>query len=153
MRFFLMALILIMTPIASADDVPGLIKKSSPHGVSETLDRLETILEEKGIGIALRWNHGKRGNDADIPLRETEVLIFGNPKIGSHLMSSRQTAGIDLPMKALAWRDADGQVWLAYNDPDHLAERHGIDNRDEVLARMSGALEKLTDAAVKPGSE
>lgn len=153
MRFALIVLTLLVTPMAAADEIPGLIKKSSPHGVSETLDRLETVLESRGIGIALRWNHGERGDEVDIPLRDTEVLIFGNPKIGSHLMSSRQTAGIDLPMKALAWRDTDGRVWLAYNDPRYLAERHGIDDRDEILARMSGALDKLTAAAVKPDSE
>lgn len=140
--------LLLILPLVAGADVDGLIKKSSPHDVTGTLDRLETVLEEKGITVALRWNHGQRASDADIELRDTQVLMFGNPKIGSHLMTSAQSAGIDLPMKALAWRDADGQVWLAYNDPAYVAERHGIDDRDDVLDKLSKALDNLTEAAV-----
>ena len=149
MRVLTLLIGLMLTPVAVAADVDGLITKPSPHGVGETLDRLERVLESKGITVALRWPHGERADGVDIALRDTEVMIFGNPKIGSHLMTSVQSAGIDLPMKALAWRDADGQVWLAYNDPRWLAERHGIDDREEVLAKMSNALDNLTDAAVR----
>lgn len=148
MRIAILVLGLLTAPFALAGEVDGLIKKHSPHGVGETLDRLETLLEGKGITVALRWPHGERAAGVDIDLRETEVMIFGNPKLGSHLMTSAQTAGIDLPLKALAWRDADGQVWLAYNDPAYIAERHGIDDRAEVIAKISGALDKLTGAAV-----
>lgn len=148
MHRLLMLFLLVFSLPAVAGDVDGLVRKASPHGVGETLDRLEEVLTGKGITVALRWRHGERAGNVDIPLRETEVMVFGNPAIGSHLMTSRQTAGIDLPMKALAWRDADGRVWLAYNDPRYLAERHGINDREEVLARMSGALDKLTDAAI-----
>lgn len=139
---------LLVSTVAMAGDVPGLVKKQSPYGVSETLDRLERMLEDKGITVALRWPHGQRAGDVDIDLRATEVMIFGNPKIGSHLMTSAQTAGIDLPMKALAWKDAQGQVWLGYNDPAYIAERHGIDDRGDTIEKMSKALAKLTDKAV-----
>lgn len=141
---------LLLGGAATAADVDGLIRKPSPHGVGETLDRLETMLEQKGITVALRWPHGEQAAGVDIPLRETEVMVFGNPALGSHLMTSAQTAGIDLPMKALAWRDGNGQVWLAYNDPAYLARRHGIVDRDEILQKMSGALDRLTTAAVSP---
>lgn len=140
----------LMFPLAAGADAGGLITKSSPYEVTETLDRLEAVLGEKGITVALRWNHGQRASDADIELRDTQVLMFGNPKIGSHLMTSVQSAGIDLPMKALAWRDADGQVWLAYNDPAYVAERHDIDDRDDVLEKLSKALDNFTEAAVRP---
>ena len=150
MRFLILLLGSMLTSLALAHDVDGLVRKPSPHGVTETLDRLEQVLERKGITVALRWPHGDRAGDVDIGLRDTEVMIFGNPKIGSHLMTSAQTAGIDLPMKALAWRDADGQVWLAYNDPRYIARRHGIDDREQVLTKMSNALDKLTDAAISP---
>lgn len=143
-------LLVLVSPFAFAGNVEGLVSKPSPHGVAETLDRLEGVLEDKGIRVALRWPHGDRASGAGIELRETAVLVFGNPKIGSHLMTSRQTAGIDLPMKALAWRDADGQVWLGYNDPEWIARRHGIDDRDDVIEKMSKALDGLTDAAVAP---
>lgn len=141
---------LLISPLAAGADVEGLIKKPSPYGVTETLDRLEAVLEEKGITVALRWNHGQRASDADVELRDTQVLMFGNPKIGSHLMTSVQSAGIDLPMKALAWRDENGKVWLAYNDPAYITGRHGIENRDDVLENMSNALDNLTGAAVGP---
>lgn len=147
-RAFMVVLGLLITPLATAADVEGLVKKSSPYGVSETLDRLEAVLNNKGITVALRWDHGQRANEVDIALNDTEVMIFGNPKIGSHLMTSEQTAGIDLPMKALAWRDDNGKVWLAYNDPVYVAGRHHIDDRDDVLKKMSNALDKLTSAAL-----
>jgi len=143
----LLALWLAVSFVAAAD-VEGLIKKPSPYTVSTTLDRLQARLESKGITVALRWDHGKNAGEADIPLRDTQVLIFGNPKLGSHLMTSAQSSGIDLPMKALAWRDQNGQVWLAYNDPAYIADRHGIADRPAVLEAMSGALDKLTNAVV-----
>ena len=147
-RILAMALLLLAAPLAAAGDVPGLVKKPSPYDVGETLDRLESVLTAKGITVALRWPHGDRAAGVGISMGPTEVMIFGNPKLGSHLMTSAQTAGIDLPMKALAWRDADGQVWLAYNDPRYVATRHGIDDRAEVVAKIAGALDKLTDAAL-----
>ena len=82
-----------------------------------------------------------------IALRPTELLIFGNPKLGSHFFTSEQTAGIDLPMKALAWKDANGQVWLGYNDPAYIARRHGINNRDDIVKKMTAALDAMTDGA------
>lgn len=147
-RILLTLALLFCSTITLAAEMAGLVKKASPYSVSETLNRLESVLTQKGITIALRWAHGARANGVDIPLRPTEVMIFGNPKLGSHLMTSAQTAGIDLPLKALAWQDANGQVWLAYNDPAYIAQRHGIADRDKILAKMSGALNKLTDAAL-----
>jgi uncharacterized protein (DUF302 family) len=145
----LVVLALLSAPLALADG-HGLITKPSAHSVSVTLDRLEKGLTSKGITVALRWNHGAKAEGADIALRPTEILIFGNPKLGSHLMTSTQAAGIDLPLKALAWEDENGKVWLSYNDPAYLAERHGIEDRAEILAKMSKALAGLTDAATAP---
>ena len=133
-----------------AEAPEGLISKKSAHSVQKTIDRLEAILKEKGVTVALRWSHSDRANAVDIPLRPTELLIFGNPKLGSHMFTSNQTAGIDLPMKALAWEDADGQVWLSYNDPAYFARRHGIEDRPEIVENMTGALNKFTDAATAP---
>jgi uncharacterized protein (DUF302 family) len=149
LRLTLILTLLLAAPALSADE-HGLITKPSAYSVSETLDRLEHLLIEKGISIAVRWNHAAKAEGAGIPLRPTEILIFGNPKLGSHLMTSRQTAGIDLPMKALAWEDDTGKVWLSYNDPAYIAKRHGITDRDEILAKMSKALDGLTSAATAP---
>ena len=128
----------------------GLISKKSPHSVTVTLDRLEKVLKDKGVTIATRWSHDAGAAKADIPLRPTELLIFGNPKVGSHFFTSKQTAGIDLPMKALAWQDEAGQVWLTYNDPAYIAGRHGIEDRDEIVQKMAGALDKFSAIAVAP---
>ena len=130
-----------------AGDVDGLVKKKSMHSVSVTLDRLEGALKEKGIGIVARWKHSEKAAAVNIPMRDTELLIFGNPKLGSHLMTSKQTVAIDLPMKAIAWKDEKGQVWIAYNDPMYIAKRHGVNDRPEQLKKMSGALAKLTSKA------
>lgn len=128
----------------------GLISKKSHHSVKETLDRLEAALKTKGIGVALRWSHDEKGKSAGIPLRPTELLMFGNPKLGTHMFTSNQTAGIDLPLKALAWEDEKGQVWLTYNDPAYIARRHNINDRADILKKMAGALDNLSNVATQP---
>ena len=125
----------------------GMISKKSNYSVKETLDKLEAVLKKKGIGVALRWSHDAKAKGVGIPLRPTELLIFGNPKLGSHMFTANQTAGIDLPLKALAWKDDKGQVWLTYNDPAYIVERHSIKNRSKIKAKMTGALNKLTNVA------
>ena len=134
--------------VVQATEVEGLIVKKSQFSVSETITRLENALTKKGITIALRWNHAAKAEAVGIPLRPTELLIFGNPKLGSNMFTSQQTAGIDLPMKALAWEDENGDVWLGYNDPNYIAHRHGITDRAEVVKKMSGALNKMSNIAI-----
>ncbi len=133
---------------ALALDVPGMVAKPSPHSAPETLDRLEAVLQANDVGIALRWDHSAKADGVGIELGPTELLMFGNPALGSHMFTSAQSAGIDLPMKALAWTDAHGQTWLAYNDPQWLADRHGIDDRDDILEKMTNALNNLSNAAI-----
>lgn len=148
MRNLIIVALLAITPITVMASGDGLISKKSSHSVKVTLDRLENILKKKGITIAMRWSHDEGGKKVGIPLRPTELLVFGNPKMGTHFFTSKQTAGIDLPMKALAWEDKDGQVWLTYNDPSYIAGRHDIKNRSEIVKKMTGALNKMTDAAI-----
>jgi len=145
--FAFLLVIALAAPGLAAAEVTGLVVKPSQYSVSETIDRLEAALTARGIGIVVRWNHAQKAEGVDIPLRPTELLLFGNPKLGSNLFTSAQSAGIDLPMKALAWEDADGNVWLGYNDPVYIAERHGIADREAVVKKMSGALNKLSDIA------
>lgn len=133
--------------LAHAGHPDGLIIKKSKYSVSVTLDRLEEVLKKKGITVALRWKHNEKANAVNIPLRPTELLMFGNPKLGSHMFTSNQTAGIDLPLKALAWEDEKGNVFLSYNDPAYIAKRHHIDDRAKILKKMSGALNKLSNVA------
>lgn len=147
MRFLsILILILLYSSVALATD--GLITKKSAHTVAVTIDRLENLLKKKGITIVTRWSHNKGAEKVGIPLRPTELLIFGNPKLGTHFFTSNQTAGIDLPLKAIAWEDEKGNVWLSYNDPAYIAKRHNINDRDEIKAKMTAALDGLTSAAV-----
>ncbi len=143
----LLSLVAFIPAMSMASD-KGLVNKKSPFSVKVTLDRLENVLRKKGITIVTRWSHHAGAKKAGIPLRPTELLIFGNPKMGSHFFTSNQSAGIDLPMKALAWKDKKGQVWLTYNDPTYVANRHGIDNRPAIVKKMTGALNKLTNVAI-----
>lgn len=135
-------------PAAAQDN--GLIITASAHGVGATLDRLEALFGSRGIGVAARVDHAAAARRADLELRPTQVLIFGNPQLGTPLMQSNPTIGIDLPLKVLAWRDADGKVWVAYNDPAFLRDRHAITDRDDGFGRMAGALKGLVTAATAP---
>ena len=141
----LILLMLFVMPVMAADN--GLITKKSNYSVKETIDRLEKVLKEKGITVALRWSHSDHAKAVDIPLRPTDLLIFGNPKLGSHMFTANQTAGIDFPMKALAWEDEKGAVWLTYNDPAYMAKRHHIKNRSDVVKKMTGALNTFSNFA------
>ena len=134
---------------ASAFAADGLVVKPSNYSVDETIDRLEAVLKEKGLKIFARIDHQAGAASADLDLPPTQLLIFGNPKLGTPLMTSAPTTAIDLPQKALAYEGDDGKVYLAYNDIGYLQARHGIEERDEVVAKIRGALGKFTDAATK----
>jgi len=104
----------------------GLTTIPSSYGPKETMDRLEAEIKAKGMTVFARIDHAAGAAQAGLSLRPTEVLIFGNAKAGTPLMQSNQTIGIDLPLKALVWQDANGEVWLSYNEPSWLAQRHGL---------------------------
>jgi uncharacterized protein (DUF302 family) len=127
----------------------GLIALASNHPVRETMDRLEAALREKGITLFARIDHAAGAAAVDMPLRPTELIIFGNPKAGTPLMQSKQSIGIDLPLKMLGWQDAAGKVWLAYNDPAWLARRHGLGSEAETaVAGLAKALATLAAGAI-----
>jgi len=140
-----LGLIILLAGHANADD--GLITTKSRYNVDETLDRLESVVKKKGLTVFARIDHAAGAKKVGQELRPTRLLIFGNPKVGTLLMQSNQVAGIDLPMKALAWEDADGQVWLTINTAGYLAKRHSICDREEVVRKMTAALDKFVQAA------
>lgn len=125
----------------------GMITKKSAHSVQATLDRLENIVKKKGFTVFTRVDHAAGATKVGESLRPTQLLLFGNPKVGTGLMTSSQTIGIDLPIKVLAWEDESGTVWLGYNEPRYLVDRHGIKDREPIVEKMTGALKGLTDAA------
>lgn len=133
--------------IQSAMAQEGLISIESPHDVVKTIDKLTAALESKGMSIFGRVNHAQNAKNAELDLRPTEVLIFGNPKIGTPLMNCSQSIAIDLPQKMLAWEDENGKVHLGWNDPMHLKARHGIEGCDKVLEMVSAALVNFAKAA------
>lgn len=127
----------------------GLIAVQSRHSVQQTADKLEDVLEEKGMKIFQRISHSDGAESAGLELRPTELVIFGNPKVGTPLMQCSQSVAIDLPQKALIWEDANGQVWLGYNDPEYLQERHGIEGCDQVIGKIEKALGAFAKAATE----
>ena len=130
----------------------GLITQKSVFPAAETMDRLERSIHEKGIAVFCRIDHSGGAAAAGLPLRFTQLLIFGNPKAGTPLMQSRQTIGIDLPLKFLVWQDERADVWVSYDDPAYLAERHQLTDRPDAVATLKAALDGLVRSVVKtPG--
>ena len=122
----------------------------SNHSVAETSDRLEAALANKGMVVFARINHAGGAEKVGLELLPTEQVIFGNPKIGTPLMQCQRTVAIDLPQKMLIWKDESGQVWLAYNDPEYLKDRHGVSGCDEVFTKIAGTLNNFAMAATAP---
>lgn len=133
---------------AWADDA-GIIVVPSNNNVSKTADKLASVLTSKGITVFARVDHAAGAQKVGKTLRPTQLIIFGNPKLGTPLMESNQKIGLDLPLKALIYQAADTKTYISYNDPAYLAKRHGIRDRDKVLAKMTGALKNFTAAAAK----
>ncbi|MGB3492470.1 MAG: DUF302 domain-containing protein [Elainellaceae cyanobacterium] len=126
----------------------GMVIRASSYSVAETGDRLEALLTERGVTVFARIDHAAGADSVDLSLRPTQVIIFGNPQVGTPLMQCAQSVAIDLPQKALIWEDAEGQVYLGYNDPAYLADRHEIEGCDEAIARVSMILMNLTETVV-----
>lgn len=138
--------VLAALPAVAAD---GLIALKSAHAPKVTLDRLEAAVRQRGLNVFLRVDHAAGAAKIGKSLRPTELLVFGNPQGGTPLMLCGQTAGIDLPLKALVWQDEAGKVWLGYNDPAYLASRHRIGACGEAVANMSKALAGFAAAATR----
>jgi uncharacterized protein (DUF302 family) len=139
---------LLWVPAGYAGD--GLISVKSTYTVKETADRLESLLRDKGMTLFIRIDHAAGANKVGEQLRPTEVIIFGNPKVGTPFMRCGQSLAIDLPQKALIWEDEAGQVWFTYNDPRYLAARHKITGCEEVIEKITKALDALASGATKP---
>ena len=124
----------------------GIVNLSSPHTVLETLARLEAVVQAKGIPIIAMIDHSGDAAKAGIQMEPTKLLIFGNAKAGTPIMLASPSAAIDLPLKALVWQDKSGKVWLSYNSPAYLKQRHDIP--DNLLQNISG-IEAICAQAVR----
>jgi uncharacterized protein (DUF302 family) len=124
-----------------------LVTLVSAHRADETVERLKALLAQKGIQVFAHIDHAAAAEQAGLPLRPTQVLIFGNPKAGTPLMQSQQTIGLDLPLRVLVWEDEAGKVWLTYRRVENLARRHQLTDRDEVVKALDDGLARLAQAA------
>ena len=152
LRSLLVGTVLVATFAApvTADEAAmkaGLIKMESAHDAATTLDRLEKILAGKGITVLARVDHAAAATKAGMELPPTQLLIFGNPKLGTPLMKANREAGIALPLKALAWTADDGKNWLAVTDPASIKASFNLEGVDEVVAMMTGAVTAMGKAA------
>jgi uncharacterized protein (DUF302 family) len=146
-RIMMLAAAMVAAGAVGAAD--GLVSVKSPRGVRETIDRFEAAAKSRGLNVFLRVDHSAGAKKIGKGLRPTELLVFGNPQGGTPLMECAQSAGIDLPLKALAWQDDGGQVWLGYNDPDYIARRHGAEECKAVIQNLRKALDGLALEATK----
>jgi uncharacterized protein (DUF302 family) len=104
----------------------GLINKPSHHSVDQTVEKLKNILQSKGVALFALIDHSGEAEKVGMKMRPIKLLIFGNPKAGTPLMLAAPSVAIDLPLKILIWEDAAGKVWVTYNSPEFLRERHGL---------------------------
>jgi uncharacterized protein (DUF302 family) len=151
MRSFFAIVIVIASLVLPAHASDALVVKQSQHTVKVTLNRLEKILLSKGIKIMGRINHAEGAKAVGLELPETELLIFGNPKLGTPLMQSNPQIGAVLPMKVLVWKAKDGRVYIGYTAPDTLKARFEITGHDEIFTKMTKALDAITSAAAAKG--
>ncbi|QJF50656.1 DUF302 domain-containing protein [Roseobacter ponti] len=147
LRSSLLAIGLTLTTAATAF-AADMITRTSPHSVSDTMDRLEAAVTGAGATVFARVDHAAGAAKVDMDLRPTQMLMFGNPKLGTPAMLDGQTAGLDLPLRVLVYSDAEGVVHVAYHAPASLAETHGLPGDAEYIRMMTGALDKLTGKAV-----
>ncbi|MHB8499694.1 MAG: DUF302 domain-containing protein [Candidatus Acidiferrales bacterium] len=122
------------TPAPTLDN--GMVHLSSPYSVAETLQRVESLLQERGLTIFCRVDHSGEADKAGLKMHSTQLILFGSPKGGTPVMIASPTIAIDLPLKALIWQDAGGKVWVSYNSPEYLQQRHNVSA--DLVKNVSG---------------
>lgn len=147
-RLILLAFLVLWLPL-SAYAAEGMTTLKSDYSVTKTADRFEALIHKKGLTLFSRINHQKNAEDVSLSIKATEVIVFGNPKVGTRLMQCSPTVAIDLPQKVLVWEDKKGKVWLSYNNPHYLKKRHNIQGCDEVIEKIAAVSDRLTKTVAK----
>jgi uncharacterized protein (DUF302 family) len=129
----------------SLESANGVVRIPSRHSVAETIDRLQSLFKERGVLVFAHIDFSGDAVRAGLTLRPEQLLIFGNPKAGTPLMAAEPAAGLDLPLKALVWEDADKKTWIAYNDPDYIVQRHAL--AQALSANLAAVLPLIQKAA------
>ncbi len=132
----------------SQETAQGIVRLPSTHSVARTLDRLESLLKERGVTIFARIDFSGDAAKAGLSMLPEQQLIFGNPKAGTPLMVASATAALDLPLRAICWQDNSSKTWLAYNAPDYIVKRHSLPTD---LAKNLAAVVPLLERAAGPG--
>ena len=130
--------------------IEGLNSIRSSFGPKETMDRLVAEIGAKGLQVFARIDHAAGAAEVDLTLRPTELIIFGNARGGTPLMEASQTTGIDLPLKVLVWKDAEGKTWLSYNEPSWISQRHHLGIKAEIVDKLAAALSAIARNAANP---
>ena len=149
MKKFILTALFIVSISIPAQAADGMINVQSTLNVKETADRMESILKEKGMTVFDRTNHSEGAGKVGVQLRDTELILYGNPKVGSPLMVCQQSVAIDLPQKALIWEDDKTRVWISYNDPIYLEKMNNIAGCREVISKIEKALAGIARSASK----
>jgi uncharacterized protein (DUF302 family) len=123
----------------------GMVHLSSPYPVSETLKRLDSVLQSRGLTVFARIDHSGEAEKVGMKMHSTQLVVFGSPKGGTPLMVASPTLAIDLPLKALVWEDAGGKVWISYNSSEYLKQRHNI---PEELVKNIAVIGPLLESVV-----
>lgn len=147
MKTLIPSILMVLTMAVSAYAAEGMVDVKSSFGMKETGDRLESVLKARGMTVFNRVKHSEAARKVDVELRETELIIFGNPKAGSPLMRCQQSVAIDLPQKALIWKDSEGNILISYNNTRYLQKRHNISDCEEVISKIEKALAGIAKAA------
>ncbi|MGZ8995925.1 MAG: DUF302 domain-containing protein [Rhodospirillales bacterium] len=134
-------------PAMAAAEEEALVVETSPHDVPATVQRLEAAVVAKGAKVVAAIDHAAAARASGLSLRPTVLVLFGNPKLGTPLMQSEQTAGLDLPLRVLVWQDAAGATQVGYTPPAAIAARHRIEDHGELIEKMAGALSAITAEA------
>ena len=143
----ILAIVVLSAFFSGANAADGLIQIRSPHSVKATMDKLVELVKQRGLNVFSRIDHAAGATKIGKSLRPTELLIFGNPQGGTPFMECAQSVGIDLPLKALVWEDGSGRVWLGYNDPGFIAQRHAV-AKCPVVESLRKALSGLAEDTV-----
>jgi len=130
-------------------NMSGLTTIRSHFDHKETLNRLDAAIKAQGMTVFARIDHAAGAAEAGLTLAPTELIIFGNARGGTPLMQSVQTVGIDLPLKALVWEDASGAIWLSYNEPSWIAQRHDVANAETIVSKMAAVLSAMSRKATE----
>lgn len=148
MRLLVLSFVAISVLLSGQLKAAELVKKKSAHSVEETVKKLSAAVEGAGAKVFAKIDHAAGAKSAGMELRPTQVLIFGNPKLGTPALMAAQSAGLDLPLRVVVFEDKAGTVYVVYHAPSKLADDHGIPSDAQVLKKMTGALDKLTNKAI-----